>query len=456
MVTIRPQHDTIAAIITPPGFGGVGIVRLSGKGVRSVFKRIWKGRAINTFEARKLYLGKIISSDSDVIDEVLTVYFKEKSSYTGEETYEIFGHGGQIVMKEILTAALIAGARSAEPGEFTKRAFLNGKLDLAQAESVADLISSLSTQSLKVANRQLSGVLSKEINKIKDSVIELRSICEASLDFTDDDAAVIESSQITTPLSDLIDRLEDILATYNEGRILKEGVQVAIIGAPNVGKSSLFNELIKEDRAIVHEEAGTTRDIISESITIGGLPYFLHDSAGLRQTPSPIESIGIGRARELMERTDLKLIVFDSSKEMSSDDKELISQSNDNRAIIVLNKSDLASRIDRSIFPQNKRITSVSAKTGSGMDELKQMMSEIAQPSHTEEGITITNARHKTAIESALSEFMRARDLTETDESYTFVAYHLRMAQDHLSEITGEVVDEDVLNRIFSKFCIGK
>lgn len=453
------ENDVICAIITPVGRGALGAIRISGKGSKSVFEKIWFGQSVDKFEPRKIYLGKIVDNNNGQIDEVTTVIFEEGSSYTGEETVEIFCHGADVILKKIIRLIVESGARIAEPGEFTRRAFLNGRIDLAQAESIADLISSQSDAGSRLAIRHLSGELSKKVGEIRASIIDVRSLSELNMDFSDEEAAGVGNDEISNKIEHIKNLLEKLLSTYTSGHLLIDGVQVGILGAPNVGKSSIFNALLKRERAIVHHEAGTTRDIITERIFIDGIPFHLHDSAGWRSSDDYVEAVGVERAKDLVRGLDLILLVFDLSRDFNDDDREILKHIDYKiPVIVVFNKSDLPllSNLGGIELGSSVHKIKISAKSGIGIDELKGLLSGISIKKVSPEGVVISNERHKKAIEDTLIELNSAKNELEENADFTIISHHLRLAQDKLSEITGEIFDDDILNRIFSKFCIGK
>jgi len=433
--------------------GGIGIVRVSGRGSSRVLKKIWRGRiAVEKFESHKMYFGSVKD-----IDTVLAVIMRRPRSYTGEDVVEISSHGGPSVLDQILDACRDAGARMAEPGEFTKRAFLNGKMDLAQAEAVADLISATSETAAKLAKLQLEGRLSGEIGGLIDELTDLRAFVEASIDFPEEDIEFIKREGVEAKLKKMQKRIMELAATYNEGRLLHDGVRVAIVGRPNVGKSCLFNSLVGRERAIVHHTSGTTRDLVTETIRIKGIAFHLTDAAGLRDSEHEVEKIGIGKARETISDADIVLFVLDGSEATGGEDLKIYRMLDLDRTIVCVNKSDLPKKIEFDVKGFHSRGAFVSALSGDGIESLKNILVQKAKNRKTSpESVIITSARHKDALAEAAKYIEQAIESTKTRQSSEFIAHHLSLAHDSLGQITGKVATEAVLDRIFSTFCIGK
>lgn len=462
-----PNEDTIAAIATPPGDGGIAIIRISGPKSTEIIKLIFKTEHRDTgkasIEYHRLYHGRIIDyKTNDIVDDVLCVFMKSPNSYTGENVVEIHSHGGHLVPKKILGMLFSLGIRPANPGEFSLRAFLNGRMDLAQAEAVSDIINARTDEALKQAELQLEGILSDRICEFKDTIIDILAEIEAQVDFPEEDLDPIVKSSLYNRTNDLIKDLTALLKTYEEGRIIKYGIRTAILGKPNVGKSSLLNRLLMKDRAIVSHLPGTTRDFIEESIDIRGLPLVLVDTAGIRVTVDEIEHAGVRIARKQADEAELLLIVLDGSTQLEQDDTEVLKHKNGKKSLIVVNKSDLGLKLSpdtlSALIPEN-RIVYTSAKSGTGIEELKDVVKElltggISIKDRTE--IIITELRHKLALENAGSRLYSFLELLNKGESPEFLAIDLRSALDSLGEITGEITTEEILGRIFSKFCIGK
>lgn len=450
--------DTIAAIATPPGQGGVGIVRVSGSKVWKIADEIFQGLEKPSAAKGSTFLyGNVTAADDTKIDEVLCLIFRAPKSYTGEDTVEIQGHGGPVVLKKILRRCLDAGARMAEPGEFTKRAFLNGKMDLVQAEAVADLIHAQSDRAAKAALEQLEGGLSQRFNSLYNGLMETAADIETTLDFVEDELPGDVFPNLGKKLDQSFQSLENLLATWDEGRLLREGARVVIMGRPNAGKSTLFNALLGTDRAIVTEIAGTTRDVIEESLVLDGVPLRILDTAGLRETECRIEQEGIRRARAHSAAADIAVYLIDSSMPFSVEDEEHLQKLNPVRTVVVLNKADIrhsAFDFRLSIFQPLE----TSLKTGSGIVELKQTLSErlggvSGAPAHA-----VISERHRNLLELTRAELIqaRARIDEEGEPGAAAAAEHLRAALEALGQVTGRIYHNELLDNIFSRFCIGK
>ncbi|MCA9809285.1 MAG: tRNA uridine-5-carboxymethylaminomethyl(34) synthesis GTPase MnmE [Candidatus Dadabacteria bacterium] len=463
--SFTPNDDTIAAIATPPGDGGIAVIRISGPDSLNIIRTIFRAGAEEapSFAPRTLYHGNITDPESETrIDEVLAVYMKSPASYTGEDVVEIHSHGGHIVPKKIIGLVFAQGARPANPGEFSLRAFLNGKMDLAQAEAVADVVNAQTDDALKQAELQLEGVLSHKIQQIKDIILDILAEVEAQVDFPEEDIDPIVKSALIGRTQDILTGLRALLDTYREGRILKYGVATAIIGKPNVGKSSLLNRLVMKERAIVSPVPGTTRDFIEESIDVRGLPLCLVDTAGIRMTGDEIERAGVDLAKKKAVEAELIICVIDGSVALDEDDYEVLSSLKGKQAVLVVNKADAGLKVSDGELRQfcaSERTVHTSAKAGTGIEDLKEVINRLlrGQEGRKEAGeIVLTELRHKLAIEKAAESLSSFLKLLDTGESPEFLALDLRVALDSLGEITGEVTTEDVLGRIFSKFCVGK
>ncbi len=461
-----PEQDTIAAIATPIGEASIAVIRISGKSSLQIVARLFKrSNEASVFEMKshKLYRGKVVDPKSErILDSVLTVIMKSPHSYTGEDVAEIHCHGGYLLSKKILELLFQHGARPASPGEFTFRAFLNGKMDLAQAEAVADVINAQTEESLKQAELQLEGILSQKIEEFKEIVLDTLAEVEAQVDFPEEDIDPILREAITKSTEELMEQIDRLLATYEEGRIIKQGVYTAILGKPNVGKSSLLNQLLMKERSIVSHLPGTTRDFIEETLDIKGIPLRLVDTAGLRATADEVEKAGVDLARKKAKEAELIIAVVDGSSNLDEDDFEVLRSSESRNSILAINKSDLHQNVseeDISDFFQRERVVNTSAKLGSGIEELKSKIHEVllGKDSLIEGAeVVLTELRHKLALQKtkdSLNSLIKAIDNRESPE---FIAVDLRLALDSLGEITGETTTEDVLGRIFSKFCIGK
>ena len=452
-------EDTIAAISTPIGEGAIGIVRISGKDavkIADVVFRSKKGKSSSDFRSFSTHYGYIYNKGA-VVDEALLTLMRAPKSYTKEDMVEINCHSGIIPLRKALELVLDCGARLAEPGEFTKRAFLNGRLDLTQAEAVLDIIRSKTEASLRMALGQLSGQLSFRLNDIKERLLTVAANVEASIDFPEEDIEIISEGNIKERLETIRNNLLKLLESAEGGIILREGLTSVICGKPNVGKSSLLNALLQRDRAIVTHVPGTTRDAIEDLANINGIPFKLVDTAGIAPTEDLVEREGILRSRERMEQADLILLVLDASAEMADEDRILLSDTKDRPRILVINKIDLPRKIDLSTLEGNIMVE-ISAKEGDGIDELKKMMERAVWSGRAAvpEGGAITNLRQKQALKNASEAVERAVESVEKDLSPELIAIELREALDSIGEITGEIISDEILDRIFSQFCIGK
>jgi tRNA modification GTPase len=457
--------DTIVAISTPPGRGAIGIIRLSGPGsfdiARTLF-RTAKGTSLDS--SNHAYVGQIAApGERESIDEAILTLFKAPHSYTGENVVEMSCHGSPIVMRRVLDLCVTLGARLAEPGEFTLRAFLNRRMDLAQAQAVRDLIDARTSYQARLATRQLGGALSKRLEPLKRSLIEVVVHMESSIEFVEDDISPARVRDLASTIERLADELRGIAASFSFGRYVKEGFDLAIVGRPNVGKSSVFNRLAGSERAIVTEVPGTTRDALYESSSILGVPVRLIDTAGIRETNDLVESIGITRTRTAMAASAITLIVLDSSEPLSPDDLNLLDQIEAEARMVVLNKCDLPRKIDGGALNVSGAsgladILNVSALTGDGFDTLTGSIFQRLAGSNAVErdDVMITDARQHQAIVSAVDQLRDARTLMAAGELEEIVLLRLRGALAALGEITGETLTEDILGQIFSTFCIGK
>ncbi|HEV7412157.1 MAG TPA: tRNA uridine-5-carboxymethylaminomethyl(34) synthesis GTPase MnmE [Casimicrobiaceae bacterium] len=446
--------ELIAAIATPAGRGGIGIVRLSGPDLKRVIDGV-VGRALNPRVATS---ANFVGAHGETLDQGLALYFPAPASYTGETVLELHGHGGPAVLAQILRRCLDLGARLAEPGEFTKRAFLNGKIDLAQAEGVADLIDAATATAARAAARSLSGAFSAEVRALVDRLTELRMFTEATLDFPDEDIEFMQRADAVGKLASLRERLDSIAARSRQGSLLREGLDVVLIGQPNVGKSSLMNQLAGDDVAIVTPHAGTTRDAIRSSVEIRGIPLHIIDTAGLRESADPIERIGIERTWATIARADLALIVTDARESDQGADAAIVGRLPPSlRRIIVRNKIDLAAIEAKRSPSGGAEEVWLSAKTGAGVELLREAMLAAAGAHEDMEGTFLARERHLQAMRTAGTHLeAAARHLHTSPPPLELFAEELRGAQQSLSAITGEVSADDLLGVIFSRFCIGK
>ncbi len=452
--------DTIAAIATPlGGEGGIGVVRISGPDSLKLIKSIFKASNKEDFTSHKLRHGWIMDKSRDV-DQVVVSYMASPRSYTGEDVVEISCHGGGRVLKNVLELAINAGARLANRGEFTKRAFMNGKIDLAQAEAVIDLIRSKTREGSLLAAAQLKGSLSFRIKEIKDKLLGLMAEIEASIDFPDEipDIDPIHAEKMISEAADSIDKL---IGTADLGMVYREGVSIAIIGKPNVGKSSLLNALVREERAIVTDEPGTTRDIIEEALNIRGIPARVVDTAGIRHSESKTELLGIDRALKAIDLADIVLLLLDVSQALSVEDRDLIAKTQDSRRIVVLNKADLPHELkakEVSSMAGGARIVEVSALEGSGVGELESVIFDTVTSNKVVAGNTevMVNLRHKESLLRAGELLKKSLESLDKHMQADFVSIDLKGAIAALGEVTGEVVSDEVIDRIFEEFCVGK
>lgn len=452
--------DTIVAPATPPGEGGVGIVRLSGPRAESLLAAVFRGRlAPAGMLSHHLYHGQLCRSDHTPLDEVLVVVMRAPHSYTGEDVVEVHCHGGTQLLRSILDLFLAAGARLARPGEFTQRAFLNGRLDLAQAEAVAALIGARSEQAARVALGQLEGRLSQQLRQFTTELRELLMLLEAHIDFPDDDLGALDHQGVLARASAVHAAMTRLLRSFDTGRALREGVSVLILGRPNVGKSSLLNALLGEARAIVTEIPGTTRDTVEEHLVLGGLPLRLVDTAGVRDTLDPIEQEGVRRAREKAAAADLVLLVIDGSQPLLAEDRMAMALAPPERTILVRNKADLPADCAAAELADFPRQVSVSVRQGSGLTVLQAaVVGHFSGDGLAEavDGVVLTERRHREALAGALTALDRFRLAQERGEPLECLALELREALAALGLITGETTPDAILEQIFSRFCIGK
>jgi tRNA modification GTPase len=457
-------EDTIAAISTPLGEGGIGIVRISGKDSIRVAEKMFKGeKSLSQLPSHRVNYGEIVHSETgEVIDEVLLTLFVAPKSYTAEDLVEIDCHGGQLVLTRVLEQALTCGARLAEPGEFTLRAFVNGRIDLSQAEAVAEVIRAKTDLGLKLALRHLKGDLSEKINSYRDKLIEILARLEVEIDFSEEEVEPLDRDKVVKEIESIERDLDALLATYDEGKILKEGLNVVIVGKTNVGKSSLLNALLKEDRAIVTPIPGTTRDVISEFANVKGIPVRLVDTAGYRISKDTIELEGIKRTRVEMSEADLLLLVVDTSSEIDQEDLDLKKQVERSRYLLVINKVDIASpdliRKNEQKLGENPIVAEVSALKGDGLDKLKEMIVSSSRSLRKDrtEGVILSSLRHRDALSRAKKSLSLARNSLKKKMSPEFVALDVKASLDAIGEVVRKTVTDDILNKIFSEFCIGK
>jgi tRNA modification GTPase len=451
---LSQNEDTIVALATPAGVGAVAVIRVSGPQSIQIVDKIFLGKKrLFECDSHTIHYGKIISKSNKTIDDVLVSIFKAPKSYTGEDSIEISSHGSNLIVEKIIERLLFENTRLAEEGEFTKRAFLNGKLDLSQAEAVADIINSRTEASLRGARNQLDGLLSKKVNWLRDVLLHTSSLIELELDFAEEDVEFMSSEEILKNISTIQTEIEILMDSYSFGKVIKDGVNVVLVGKPNVGKSSLLNYLLKEARAIVSDVPGTTRDIIREELSIDGILFMLYDTAGLRAATDEIEKEGVARSKDAIQNADIVLFMSDV---FSGFDLKLYSEilklSDSYRILTVLNKIDIQTVAHKEFD------VGISAITGEGIGLLFSKLKEKAIGSHnyTEKTAIVSNLRHYNALIRANNHLTNAKLTIDKNMSGEFIAADLRNAEDALNEIVGRITTDDILNNIFKKFCIGK
>ncbi len=463
MTTFR--EDTIAAIATPIGEGGISVVRLSGSKAIEIADRAFRGRnSLASVATHTAHFGRFVNSHGDLVDDVVSTVFKQPHSYTGEDVVEVSCHGGMYLTKIILAELLDHGARMAEPGEFTKRAFLNGRIDLSQAEAVADLIKARTEAAQITSIQQLEGRLSSEIRILRERLINLVSLIELELDFVEEGLEFVTRSRITDEISVVEDRINSMIDSYGVGKIYREGVKVVLCGRPNVGKSSIFNMLLNSNRAIVTNIPGTTRDTIEESININGVIFTLNDTAGIRESDDTIENEGVLRTKAEIETADILLFIIDLSEGYTKTDSSIIENLagvRERKLMIIENKCDLINGSYNEMISSGLRTreaTIVSAKTGFGLETLREKLSSLSANGSglSDKSVIVTNIRHVNSLRDAHMNLEKAKLSLQGGCTGEFVALDLRATCNSLGEIIGEVTSDDILTNIFSKFCIGK
>lgn len=456
------EFDTISAVATAMGEGGIAIIRVSGSKALEIVNKIFKGKSSTDIFNMKPYTmkyGHIVDENNEVIDEVIISFFKAPRSFTAEDTVEINCHGGVVATNKVLQATIKAGARLAEPGEFTKRAFLNGRIDLSQAEAVMDIISAKTELSMKSAMAQSQGRLSQEINKLRSETLEVLSLIEYAVDFTEDDEEPDETIpvRVKESVERLITEVDGLLKTADEGKLIREGLSMVIVGKPNVGKSSLLNSLLNEKRAIVTDIAGTTRDVIEEYINLDGIPIRLVDTAGIRETEDVVEKIGVEKSKEKINEADLVVFMLDTSRELDDEDREIIDYIKDRKHIVLLNKVDLERKLDLHNIKDLKNTIEISAKTGFGITELKEKIKELFFGGAIDtESVMVTNTRHKQALYRAIENLELGLNGLNHNEFLDLISIYITSSLRALGEITGAELEEDLVNKIFAEFCCGK
>lgn len=454
------RADTIAAISTPQGEGGIGIIRVSGQESLSILQRLFRSIPNGGFQSHRFYYGEILPPDSAaVLDEVMVVYMRSPRSFTREDVVEIQCHGGTIILQQILQLVLDCGARLADPGEFTRRAFLNGRIDLVQAESIIDLIRAKTEASLAMAHSQRDGSLSAKLHDVQGSLRQLLALIEAYVDFPDEDLGDQDNSLLRSTYDLAATKVRQLLAGYQEGKVLREGISVLIAGKPNVGKSSLLNALLKEKRAIVTSIPGTTRDLIEEVVNIRGLPLKLLDTAGICQSDDPVEQEGIRLARERIPSADLVLFLLDSSRPYDSDDAVVYEALQGRNFLLVLNKSDLPAAIDLPDSLISHQNVPVSTFSGDGLEGLKETIANLFLHGRIRDNRDLTllsKARHRDALQRVEHALLSFNSALQVGVSSELLAIDIREALDAIGQITGETTTDDILDLIFGQFCIGK
>ena len=455
--------STIVSISTAPGIGGIGIIRMSGENTFKILDKIFKQKNpknIDEIPGYTIKYGHIVDGEKN-IDEVLVSFFKAPKSYTTEDMCEINSHGGTVVMRRILDLCLKNGAELAEPGEFTKRAFLGGRIDLSQAESIIDIINAKSDREAKEGIKQLEGFLSERINEIKNSLLEIMTNIEVSIDYPEYDTPEVTNNEILETINTSKEKLEELKKSFDNGKIIKQGIKTVIIGKPNAGKSSLLNAILKEDRAIVTEIEGTTRDTIEEFVTINGIPLNLIDTAGIREAKDEVEMIGIEKSKKLAEDADLIIAIFDSSKDFTKEDLDILEIAKNKKTIIILNKIDLEQKITLEnpkleIF--NKKIINMSTKNKIGLESLFEKITDMfnLDEINLDNDIVITNERHKNLISKAIDNLDNAESILKNGMPIDIIAISLKDTLSNLGAITGEEAGEEIINEIFKRFCLGK
>jgi tRNA modification GTPase len=453
--------DTIVALATPLGRSGIGVIRLSGHNSLSIVKNLV---ADEDLIPRHAHLAQLLDPDShETIDQAIVTYFKAPYSFTGEDVVEISCHGSRVVLRQVIDVSLRLGARLAEAGEFSLRALANGRMDLTEAEAIRDLIDAQTTASARQAVRQLQGEFSHELQPIKDELLDVIVVLESALEFVEDDLAETQSRNIRDRLEQIGQKIEKIAATYKAGHLIRDGLRVAIVGRPNVGKSSLFNALLGSERAIVTDIAGTTRDQLHEKLTIGDIPISLIDTAGLRETSDTVESIGVERARRAMTDADIVIVLIDASESLTDEDLSILQSVTELNHFIAINKIDKLGGSDvanflRQIRSKRDAVTvTISAKTGEGLDELKRaIIDPFKADQNSDSGFLVSDARHHDLLMRATNEIEQSIASLDAKASEEITLIGLHNALRYLGQVTGETTTEDMLTRIFSTFCIGK
>ncbi len=459
------MEDTIAAIATAYGEGGIGIIRLSGRDAKPILDKIFVPKQTEYRESivnKRLYYGHIVDPSSrQTVDEVLSVYMKSPSTYTTEDVVEIYCHGSIVALRKTLALVLKNGARLAERGEFTKRAFLNGRIDLSQAEAVIDIIKAKTDKAFDIALSQMDGALSERVKEIRQVLMDLLVDITVNLDYPDEDIEIMTYEKLVKSTTQIGDMIEKLLQTAGTGRIIREGLNVVIIGKPNVGKSSLMNALLRESRAIVTEIPGTTRDTIEEVISIRNIPVRLTDTAGIRETQDQIERIGIEKSKESFNKADLIIFIADGSRPLTREDRKIMSLLRERKVIALVNKTDLGINIEEAeiqITLPHASIIRAAIKNNTGIDELERKIESLVFGGQVkqEESLLVTNVRHTELLDRAKTAITDAKTMAESTEALDFIEVDVRSCFELLGEIIGESVTEDIIDQVFARFCLGK
>lgn len=452
------MDDCIAAISSATGEAGIGIVRMTGEGCVDVLDSVFKRANDNAdFINRKMIYGHIVD-DNEIVDEVLVCYMKAPHTYTREDVVEIYTHGGVVAVRKVLEVLLNNGARLAEAGEFTKRAFLNGRIDLSQAEAIIDMIKAKTDKAYSVSMKQLEGSVNRNIKQLRDQLLDMLSHVEYSINFTEDMQDELDNTPVLNEGKEVLDKLKKLSESANRGRIIRDGINTTIIGKPNVGKSSLLNALLKENRAIVTDIPGTTRDVIEEYIDLDGISLKINDTAGIRDTEDIVEKIGVEKSVSFISDSDLIIAIFDSSREFDDEDRKILDLIRDKKSIVLLNKIDLDGGFDFDENLEGIEVIHTSIKNNEGIEDLENKIIEMFNDGYIEANNDniITNIRHRDIINKAIKSLESSLHDMEAGVPIDCFEVDLRNAWEILGEITGETVDDDVLNKIFSDFCIGK
>lgn len=456
------MEDTIAAVATAYGEGGIGIIRISGEKSLDILKSVFQpASGSDGIISRRMTYGKVIDDENRLVDEVLAVYMKGPKTYTAEDVVEINCHGSMVSLRKTLALVLRKGARLAEPGEFTKRAFLNGRMDLSQAEAVIDLIKAKTDRSFDIAVSQLEGELSGRVGAIREKLLDVLVNITVNIDYPDEDIEELTYVELKKNISKINDMIRILTSSASAGRMIREGIRVAIVGKPNVGKSSLMNGLLRESRAIVTDMPGTTRDTIEEAISIKNIPVYLTDTAGIRETTDTIEQIGIEKTKEAFNSADFIIFILDGSEELTEEDRLIMEYIGERNALVLINKNDLGQKIDaheiRDAMP-GVRVIQTSLIKGEGITEIEDTIEELVYGGRIsqKESLMVNNVRHIELLNRAADSLQDAYTMADAGEALDFIEVDVKNAYELLGEITGETVSDDIINEVFSRFCLGK